>query len=154
MYNPFYIFKNRINRFIVNSLRNKYKLVPLEESIHIDSAHNYLSGRNVLIAGVGKNIGINICREMEKYGAKIICVDMDKDQIETLRTSSGYICYHLDSTDEPQCMDLFVKLEKAGTVIDAFIYNAGWSTEHKSARNTSIPEWRKTIDTNFLGPVH
>jgi NAD(P)-dependent dehydrogenase (short-subunit alcohol dehydrogenase family) len=154
MHNPISTFKHHIKEYIINVFRNKYQLVPLEETIHIDSIHNYLSGHNVLIVGVGENIGINICREMEKYGAKIFCIDKDKNLIETLRTSSNYVCYHLDSTNEQQCVDLFSKLEKLGVVIDTFIYNAGWQTARKSIRNASMSEWRKTIDINLLGPVH
>jgi len=154
MHNPFSAFKHWIKTSVINALRKKYQLISLEEAIHIDSVHNYLSENNVLIVGVGTNIGINICREMEKYGAKIFCIDKDKNLIETLQTSSNYVCYHLDSTDEQQSEDFFSELEKSGVVIDTFIYDAGWATEPKSIRNASMSEWRKTINTNLLGPVH
>ena len=154
MYNPFSSFKHRIEKSVIDAIRKKYQLVPLEEAIRIDSVHNYLSGSNVLVVGVGKNIGINICREMQKHGAKVFCIDKDKNLIETLRTSSNYTCYHLDSTDEQQCVELFSELEQSGVVINTFIHNAGWQTDEKPIRNASMSEWRKTINTNLLAPVH
>ncbi len=121
-----------------------------------------LSGKSVLITGVGANIGRHIALEMAAQGAAIYFVDKDAACCTALQTeltamnvpSRGWT---LDVAKPASIEKLQRALTKDNLSIDVLVNNVGRDSFQIDARQeeetSSFEQWRSVFDTNVIGPM-
>ncbi len=118
-----------------------------------------LNGKNVLIVGVGKNIGRSIALEMAKQGANIFFADIAQETCRSLEQElkpSGVIAkgFHLDVSKPKEIDSLVSWLGEHQTKIDILINNVGIQFETVGLKNLEPKEWNQTFNTNVFGPAY
>lgn len=127
---------------------------------------NLLRGKHVFITGGSKGIGFSIAKCCVEKGSHVTIVarsakelDDAREQLRKLSQSINYgnepmevNSFVADTTDEAQ-VRLAVSSSAAQTgPIDIMVCNAGLSIP-KLCTQTSIDEYQKQIDVNYLGTV-
>ncbi len=116
-----------------------------------------MEGKNVLITGAGKNIGRGIAREMAIQGANIFFTDIDNERCQNVEDElkqkdvnvRGFCidCSNINALDK-----LITTMKNEKLQIDVLVNNLGIQSEIKPFKEIHLEEWRKTFDTNILGP--
>ncbi len=114
-----------------------------------------LKGKNIIVTGGSKGLGLAIAKKCIDQGASIIITgrneqDLQETQIE-LGTNCHYLKHDVSNTDE---VDVF--FEKAASFfsnkkIDAIVNNAGVSLHEKGFLNVTASSWDKQMDINLKG---
>ncbi|PRO66052.1 3-ketoacyl-ACP reductase [Alkalicoccus urumqiensis] len=117
-----------------------------------------LQGKNVLITGGGRGIGLAAARELAKEGCRIGLTARSERQLneaaEELRADGvEVIPYAADLRSEEEAHAAVREIEEGFGSIDILINNAGVGTKGEFL---DIPpsEWQKVWDTNVMGIVH
>ena len=118
-----------------------------------------LSGKNVLITGVGKNIGRSIALEMAEQGANIFFTEIDKERCSQLETELNYYNViskgFLSDISKVENIDsLYNYLLQNGIIIDILVNNVGIEIDTKTILKFNWEEWIKVFDTNIFGPMY
>jgi NAD(P)-dependent dehydrogenase (short-subunit alcohol dehydrogenase family) len=122
-----------------------------------------LSGKNVLISGVGANIGRSIALEMAAQGAAIYffdkdetcCTALQKELTELQVLSRGWT---LDISKSASIKHLQRDFAKDNIHIDVLVNNVGvsWWHLYGEQEEGALPDfekWRTLFDTNVFGPM-
>lgn len=118
-----------------------------------------LAGKNVLIVGVGKNIGRSIALEMAKQGANLFFADISPEnwanlEVELKPYAIAAKGFTLD-VSKPVEIDSFVsKLSEHQAQIDILVNNVGIQIESIGLNNLVPDEWSRTFQTNVFGPAY
>ncbi len=112
----------------------------------------------VIVTGGASGIGLATCREIVKYGAKIVIFDMDKTGLENCRSEfsgRGYdiLALECDITKEDVCRDSIQKVLNEFGKIDILFNNAG-ITQRGLFKDTDIGVFKKVMDVNFFGSLY
>jgi NAD(P)-dependent dehydrogenase (short-subunit alcohol dehydrogenase family) len=118
-----------------------------------------LSGKTVLVTGAAANIGRAIAVEMSRAGASVIAADIDQGKLADLKSEldTGGAEIHfltVDVSNEESLSNLLVEIERFGLEVDVLVNNVGIHTDFDETRKGSFPNWRRTFDTNLIGPYH
>ncbi len=107
-----------------------------------------LAGKNVLVTGVGKNIGRSIMLEMVTHGANVYCTDASKEQctaleaeLASLPCDSMVFCSDITKTGDNEAV--VRSLKEQDITVDILVNNVG----------THFNDFSKTFETNVFGPV-
>ncbi|KFM74136.1 Dehydrogenase/reductase SDR family member 11, partial [Stegodyphus mimosarum] len=114
------------------------------------------SGRVVLVTGASSGIGAEICKELVKYGMKVVGCARNVDKIreiaaeESVKKASGHLLpIKCDLTNEAEILDMFQEIREQYGRLDVCINNAGFSTK-RSLSDGETHEWRSMLDVNVL----
>jgi 3-oxoacyl-[acyl-carrier protein] reductase len=105
-----------------------------------------LQGKVAVVTGGAKGIGMEICKDFAKEGAKVIACDMGEMSYEIENVEF----YRLNVTDVEGCKKFFDEtIEKYGK-IDILVNNAG-ITRDSMTRKMTDEQWDLVIDVNLKG---
>lgn len=156
-------FKNRLKAALKSFINpSKTEKIVIKQKIPEPSVvmdNQLLMGKNVLIVGVGKNIGRSLALEMAKQGANLFFADLNEDACKKLecelkshvKTAKGFC---LD-VSKPIEIDAFIEqLSRERINIDILVNNVGIQFETVGLENINPDEWNKTFQTNVVGPAY
>lgn len=113
-----------------------------------------------VVTGAGSGIGRAFALELSRRGGKVLCADINlvgAQQTVTQINQSGGTAYAVacDVTELTEVQALAETAEKEfGCTPDLVINNAGIGTGGKPVGETSIDDWRATLDVNLWGVIH
>ena len=123
----------------------------------------FLSGKNVLITGVGASIGRHIALEMAAQGASIYFIDIDETccaalQTELERKGVRAQGWTLDIAKASSIEKLRRVFSESQIRIDVLINNVGVEVAQLPERSDETPfstfdAWRLIYKTNVIGPM-
>jgi short-subunit dehydrogenase len=116
-----------------------------------------LKGRNALLTGASRGLGVHIARALAKKGVNLVLTARSVDALEQVRDmiqSHGVkaVAIQADLSDNEQVMALSEKAEKELGPIDILINNAGieWAAPF---REFSPQEIQKMVQVNVTAPM-
>lgn len=118
-----------------------------------------LYGKNVLITGAGRNIGLSIALEMARQGANVYFTDNDTERVKVVSSelnaypvkSCGYVS---DISNSSHIDDLLSKLMEQHIRIDVLVNNVGGHFGKNSLTTIDINEVRRSFEVNLFGPLY
>lgn len=129
----------------------------------MDFDRKLLVGQTALVTGAGANIGRAIALEMAREGASIVAVDIEEpalkalaDELSDLGNNDGAPVHTLvaDMSDEASIDRLLDRLRELRLEVDVLVNNVGIHTDLGGSREGEFSNWRRTLDTNLIGPYH
>lgn len=113
-----------------------------------------LAGRRAVVTGGGTGIGRAICLRLASNGADIAIVSNVTEQAEAVAAEVRAIgrdarAHTLDVTDVAALDALAQDLEANWGAVDILVTSAGVMGARKLLTETSVDEWRRTIDVNL-----
>ena len=118
-----------------------------------------LAKKNVLIVGVGKNIGQAIAVEMAQQGANLFLVDIDALACERIKTALQKFpvtvqSYVADISNSDSVSSLCQTLKAKNIAIDVLVNNVGIQTDTIGLQRSTLTQWQQAFNTNVIGPVY
>ena len=113
-----------------------------------------LNGRNALVTGGGRGIGLATAEALAEAGAGVVLVDYDREVadsgVEHLR-SRGYEAEAiiLDVTDPAAVDGTASQLARDGRAIEILVCNAGIARSGTPAEEVTDEHWRNVLDVNL-----
>ena len=116
-----------------------------------------LSGRVALVTGSSRGIGHAIAAGLAEAGARIVLNGMDRDRLETARSSLAQhfgadrvLAEAFDVTDEPSVVEAVDRIDSLAGSIDILVNNAG--IQHRQPLvDVSVDDWNRVMDINVTG---
>jgi NAD(P)-dependent dehydrogenase (short-subunit alcohol dehydrogenase family) len=103
-----------------------------------------LEGKVCVITGTASGIGAESARLFEEQGARVIGIDLDKEQAE------GETTIEADVSDEAQVAEAYRWVGEEVGRIDVLMNNAGINpTDDKSVLDTELSSWQRVQDVNL-----
>ena len=113
------------------------------------SATPELAGRHVLVTGAGSGIGLATARVLLRRGARVAASVQNEAQAEAVAGQlAGASVLVQDLLDDAACAGLPQRAAAALGALDGLACCAGIFFK-KGSDDTSLPEWRQTIDLNL-----
>ncbi len=113
-------------------------------------------GKVAVVSGGTRGIGLNVTKKLIDSGAFVYFTGRTKDDgllvQEELGSQSRYV--QLDVTDENAVNGLFDLIEQEHGRLDMAVNNAGITTRRSSLNELDLPEWKRVLDVNLVGPLH
>lgn len=117
-----------------------------------------LSGKNALITGGSRGLGLSMAHAFAEAGANIVVVSRKQDACDDAATAiaakhgvkTWALSRNVSSWD--QCTDLVAEAEAATGGVDILINNAGLSPLYPSLTDISEALYNKVFDVNTKGP--
>lgn len=112
-------------------------------------------GKNVLITGAERGIGLEIAKGFAKCGANIIIagiMDAEFPNAEKLIKQEGVecVCVHTDVSDEVSVKKMVNSIKEKFKRIDILVNNAGIN-KLAPAEEMPLEVWQRIINVNFTG---
>lgn len=112
-------------------------------------------GKNVLITGAERGIGLEIAKGFAKCGANIIIAGIMDDEFpnaEKLIKQEGVecVCVHTDVSDEASVKKMVNTVKEKFKRIDILVNNAGIN-KLAPAEEMPLEVWQRIINVNFTG---
>jgi NAD(P)-dependent dehydrogenase (short-subunit alcohol dehydrogenase family) len=109
----------------------------------------------ILVTGGNRGIGLEICRQLDKIGHKVILTSRDETKgREAVSGLKGNIAYHtLDVTSQSSVDELFGFVGEEFGRLDVLINNAGIVSRNTDLSLVEIDEVKRIMETNFYGPM-
>ena len=117
-----------------------------------------LSGTRVFITGAGSGIGYQTALAFARNGANVIASDIDMSGLTELAAEPDlqnieFDSKELDVHDIDAYRALVQEFVEADTIPDIVVNNAGLGVFRRFC-DTSLEEWKLTLDVNVMGVVH
>ncbi len=110
----------------------------------------HLTGKVAVVSGAALGIGYQTARLLRNEGAYVVGGDLD---VSPLAKLDGVVAVEADlSTDEGTRALVDAAIEAYGTV-DILVNNVGVFPYRDGFLSTTIDDWQRTIDINFLSMV-
>src|SRR5215510_5109308 len=114
-----------------------------------------LSGKVAIVTGTSPNIGGGIAGGLADEGAKVVCVDVVRENAEQCAAwitkrggqSLGLVC---DTTDEAQVEAMVARVRDAYGGVDILVNNAG-ILGGQSVLDMPLERWQRQIAVNLTG---
>ena len=119
----------------------------------------------VVVTGGTGQLGLTYCKELSKYGAKVVVADIDSNKCKVIanqlteRYGQNTIGIKCDVTKEEDVIKLFSKVEKNYGRVDTIINNAAATGEYllkegaafSDFEDYSLDLWNKVLNVNLTG---
>jgi short-subunit dehydrogenase len=119
-----------------------------------------IAGRNVLVTGGSRGLGLVISRELITEGCTVAICARDQAELDTARTElellagkGAVVAIQCDVTDRTQVDDMVEEVTRRLGRIDILVNNAG-SIIVGPAQKTTEEDIRQSLDLMLWGPVH
>lgn len=117
-----------------------------------------LTGKTALVTGAAGIIGTEICLELAEAGANIVSTEISEKNLRSLEKamkpySVGFRSYVSDVSNPEESDALCDSLDREKINVDILVNNAALKNGSPLGES-NFEEWRKTFDTNVLGPVY
>jgi NAD(P)-dependent dehydrogenase (short-subunit alcohol dehydrogenase family) len=117
-----------------------------------------LTGRNALITGASRGIGLAAARSLAHRGASVVLTARKAEglqsAVEQLRgdgaAATGIVCHQGDSA---AVQALFSELDIAGLIPDIAVINAATNPVMGPLLDLDLEAWRKVLDVNLTGAL-
>ena len=121
-----------------------------------------LTGKNALVTGSGRGMGLGIARALAKQGARVAINDFYQDRADSAAVqlrSEGYdvIGVAADITDPHQLKEMIFKVTESFGNIDIFVANAGVPTlgmGYGSFLESDPIQWQQFLNLNLISVMH
>lgn len=137
-----------ILKWILNNSRN----INITAKVCQANYNNILAGKNIIITGGNKGIGIAIARRCVSEGANILIIGRDLAALEGAQKELGDRCKIL-SVDLSAKQDMTLLINKAvellGGNVDCLVNNAGISIHNIDHLTCSEQDWDRQMDLNL-----
>jgi len=115
-----------------------------------------LAGKVAFVTGVGPNIGQAIAKTLARYGAAVICNDLDQDRLtviaqEIMRDGGKAITAAGDITDAAAVDRMLTAAESALGTVDVLVNNAFFISHLGGILSISPEEWHRTLEVILSG---
>lgn len=110
-----------------------------------------LADQCVIVTGAGQGIGKEIAKKVASAGARVICVDVNKDSVEqTSQELGNEATFHFtDVSNVDQVEGMFKRLK--ATRITGLCNVAGIAGPQQTAHLTTSADWDRTVAVNLRG---
>ena len=114
-----------------------------------------LEGKNALVTGSSRGLGLTLARGLGKAGARVILSARNPERLKDAekRLSAEGVdthSYSCDVTDKAQLHDAVSRIEREVGPIDILVNNAG-ITKRGPLEEIDEAVWREVLDTNLTG---
>lgn len=110
-----------------------------------------LSGKNALVTGAGRGLGLATADRLAAEGATVFGTSRDESGAKTIAERFGTIPVVLDVTSADSIADAFSLLDSSGIEVDLLVNNAGINIP-RPATEVTEQDWDTVLDTNLKGP--
>lgn len=109
--------------------------------------------KTIIVTGGNRGIGLEICRQLDALGHKVILGsrDLDKCRQAALSISQHVIAKQLDITDETSVRVLFEFVRNEFGSLDVLINNAGLGSNHFEQGNAIVSGAKSMLKTKLPG---
>ncbi len=118
-----------------------------------------VKGKNVLVTGGNRGIGLGICTAFAQSGANVIilCRNIEKGMqvAEDFKQYGGkYTCIHCDVADRTSIDTAVKEIYSFFDHVDVLVNNAGVATNIEFLKDRDMREWHRVIDTDLHGAAN
>lgn len=110
----------------------------------------------VWVTGASSGIGEEICRQLDKYGARLILSSRSVEQLEELKKSLHHSDAHtviqLDLAKNDDFEELATRVIEKYDRID-YLFNSGGVSQRSEAIQTDLDVDRKIMEINYFGNI-
>lgn len=127
---------------------------------HPTSDYHISHGSRAIVTGAGSGIGRAFADELGRRGGRVVCSDVDLDAAEaTARGIStagvSALAIRCDVSSEADVRALVEEAEAwFGEPVGLIVNNAGIGAGGAVVGETSMDDWRRTVDVNLWGVIH
>lgn len=116
-----------------------------------------LRGRNAIVTGASRGIGVYIARTLAREGVNLALAARSADALEEVRTEVAAlgvraVAFATDVTDDDQLASLVERSERDLGPVDILVNNAGIEQTHRFDRYPP-EEIRRIVDVNLTSPL-
>jgi NAD(P)-dependent dehydrogenase (short-subunit alcohol dehydrogenase family) len=113
-----------------------------------------LTGRNALVTGGGRAIGLASAEALAEAGARVVIADYDPEVAQSgfaYLQGKGYAAevVILDVTDSAAVDETAARFARDGRAIDILVCNAGIARSGTPAEEVTDEHWRNVLDVNL-----
>lgn len=112
-----------------------------------------LEGRNAVVTGGSRGIGLHIAKALAAAGAQVLITGRNGDTVKQAVAQVGALAqgYAADVASEEEVAHLVAHAEAALGPVDILVNNAGVNPYYKRTEHTTLDEWQHIIDVNLTG---
>lgn len=115
-------------------------------------------GETALITGAAVGIGRAVAIKLAQNSAKLVLVDLNLEQLETLKTelaeyTDEVLIYKCDISNENEVKSVVECAYRKFGSIDILINNAAIWRDFNSFLNIDISDWQRYLNVNIMGTV-
>ena len=120
----------------------------------------YSHNTHAVVTGAGSGIGRAFALELARRGGQVLCADIDlasaRETAEQINAAHGQAWATTCDVGKLTAVEKLAKTAQAkfGQPADLVINNAGIGTGGKLIGDTSMEDWRATMDVNLWGVIH
>lgn len=108
--------------------------------------------RVAVVTGAASGIGLEIARQFERVGHRVVYLDIDKDALRANAAGQDSLAIACDVTQDASITEAFAQIaDKAGTA-DILVNCAGWGI-NMPFLELSAADAQRIVDINFFGVV-
>ena len=108
-----------------------------------------LEGKNVIITGAGRGIGLVIAQRFSELDARVSCWDREVIAADIQSVFAHHVV--VDITDPIAVDSAFLSTVSALKTIDIIVANAGINGPTKPAWDYTLDEWNQVLDVDLTG---
>lgn len=112
-----------------------------------------LEGRNALVTGASKGIGLGIARTLVEEGAKVAVASRSRERIEAAAEQIGATPFEHDTGDVDGAAALIDRVESQLGPLDVLVTNSGGPPAGPDALEFTREQWEEAYRTLVLGPM-
>lgn len=114
---------------------------------------NKLLGKNVLVTGGGRGLGLYIAKKAIKEGANVLITGRNETTLIETSQKIGCLYIPFDVTDFESIPSFFnAAIKKLDGHIDCLVNNAGISLHENDMMDVTIDTFNRQLDTNLKAP--
>lgn len=125
----------------------------------MDMNGKVLKGKVAVVTGAGRGIGKAIAIAYAKAGANLVCAARTNAEIEETvneisRLGERALAVKTDVTCIESVNNMFERAVEYFGGIDILVINAGANYDRKTVENSSLENWKRTLDVNLFGAYY
>lgn len=112
---------------------------------------NEFEGKTAIVTGAASGIGAAIARALAGAGARVVCADIDADDVERIAKEIGGIPAIADISDGDAVQALVKRAEDETGAVHLMVNNAGIGGAQAPVGEYPVDSWEKVIAINLTG---